>query len=449
MQKLWKMFIKNFLINHSELNPKINTMIVFIVLFPIFTFAQISSYQMEDTPQIIANNNTKFTQIGKPYFAINWFEGDSQDGVPFSRSDWQPYAPNFDSPFIDMKKSDTVARIRRIEEENIATGVIVYNQFKNKNYVTRIQKVTQELNLEFFLKIYSIKNGLSSPIFNFPDQFHDFVTQQNVNWYFVDDIHRQFWNKKDSNKFAEILHVNSPEKKLLSCSNIINYTSQESYMLDYVDIIAPQLYPLRKPINRDVNLKREIPKFYQFTKFHYDALQSKKVVIENNKSNQHKVHLQITLPLYHKNLPPGRRITRFPGYEELRFQFYVSIICGAKGLNLFAHYRTNQTSKDNLSEIVNEFRDSGFQTAVLNGKYLNELINSKSIEINNDLNDEFGKKNWDIDYATYKLEDTLFLMIANTSRRELTTQLDYEMFDLKSEKVKLNPFEIKLIKKEL
>lgn len=444
MPKLWRMFIKNFV---NRLTKK--RLVLLMAILPTIIWAQIASYQMEDTPQIIANNNTKFTEMGKPYFAINWFEGDSQDGVPFSRSDWKPYAPNFDSPFIDMKKSDTFARIRMIDAENIATGVIVYNQFKNQDYIQKIISIANDMDLEFFIKIYSIKDGLNAPTLSFPEHFDDFITLENVNWFFVDDIHRQFWNEDDSDKFAQILHNISPDKSLLSCSNIINYTGQESYLLDYVDIIAPQLYPLRKPINRNVNLNKEIPKFNNFTKFHYDALQSKQVVIDNNKSNQHEVHLQITLPLYHNNLPRGRRITRFPDYDELKFQFFDSIICGAKGLNLFAHYRTNQTSKDNLSKIVNEFRDSGFQTAVLLGKYLNNLIASESIEINKDLNDEFGRKIWDIDYAAYQLEDTLFMIIANTSRREVKTELNYKMFDLRSEKINLKPFEIKLIKKEL
>ena len=441
----------------------------FIVFFNFyFLSAEYVSYKLPDTPVIISKNETSLIHNDEPYFPVNWYESYSQNGNYFANSRWTPYSPKFELASSNLKRNNTFERIGRLYKDGIATGIIQYINFENTKHIEIVEENILRYDLEFFLQIYDLDNRVTKPLDHFPHNYDVFNKNDRVHWYYSDDLSRE-WNAKNSKLISEILRKKNPDKLLMSCSRLYNYQGDESFILDYTDLIAPQFYPLGKHIYEDVNIFEEIPLFYNHTKFHQQLLEGKEVIINYNRSHLHKVYYLSTLASFHLNNEIGKYISRFPSYEEFRYQFYDSIICGAKGINIFCFYRSDHRSYENAKRIITEFRESGFEKAVLLGNYKPEIFNYDYLKINNDINDKYGKDLYDIDFCLYEGSECYYLIVSNNANlnnnvcfeiiQESIADLEEVYMDekLMMQNIKvpfkenffflnMNPYEVKLIK---
>ena len=411
--------------------------ILFILINGIKSFSNPSaSFQINDTPVVISKCNTYITEKDKPYFPIMWYEGYSSNGANFSKTDWSPYSPNFISPFNDLSNKDSFHRIGKLYADSIATGIILYNRFYKNQDSILVNNLISNYNFEFYLQTYSFNKKKTSPIIQ-NREFYDKILSKykgncRVNIYFNDDVNASFWNENNTSTYFKFLRETVPEKYFLSATSIYGYLNPDfEYLINYVDIIAPQIYPCRKKVKTGSDLIKEIPEFYHHTWFHKMALNGKNIVTNYNKEHSAQKIYFVTLGTYHINRTG--RISRFPTYNELKFQFYDAIICGAKGIDFFCYYRSDLTSYKNIKKIVSEFRKTKFEDAVINGKYCPEIIQSDNLKINNDVSDQYGKDLWDCDYALYYYNEIYYLIISNNSSFSFEVQLNFD--DLKIMKI--------------
>ena len=215
----------------------------------------------------------------------------------------------------------------------------------------------------------------------------------------------------------------------MSTAIISQYLNDKIGLIRYSDIISPQNYPLQTILEYYDNLENAIPKFHNFTIFHWTALKGKILI---SKVNERKYYFN-TLGVFHINRKPGKIVWRYPDFEELKYQFYDAIICGAKGIIFFSFNRLNADTYSIIKKIVSEFRKTKFEDAVINGKYCPEIIQSDNLKINNDVSDQYGKDLWDCDYALYYYNEIYYLIISNNSSFSFEVQLNFD--DLKIMKI--------------
>ena len=448
---------------------KIIVSLLLLVLYSSLLAEMTPSYIISDTPVIVSKCNTHLFKEDELYFPIQWYDGYTAKGELFGLTKWAPYAPSFEQAYGELKIKDSYHRIKKIYEDSIATGIILYNRLSNNEDEALVRKLVNEFNLEFYLTIYGMKNNRSYPLETFPPLFEEYKDNPRVNWYFNDDIHKENWNNKSTERFYNLLKERTPTKYLLSACSILNYKDSEKYLLDYVDIIAPQIYPCRKRLLIYKNLDEAIPEFYNHTKFHKSVLKGKKIVNEYNKRHSKKIYYFVTLATYHINKKIVKLISRFPTYKEFRYQFYDAIIGGAKGINIYCFYRSNKEAYENAKKIIEEFRQTGFEKAVILGKYYPQEIVNDSLLINNDIKNKYGKDLWDCDYTIYQYKDVYYLIISNNSNipyrvpiifrhkkmkrvfeifsneNGLVEKVEYDVINGEKFLVRMVPYEIKLV----
>ncbi len=427
-----------------------------------------ASFLLEDTPVIISKSNSEFTRHGEKYFMINWYEGSSQKGENFAKTYWPPYAPQLELAYDEFEVKDPYNRVSQLYNDKVATGIVFY--LKPHNYVhnKNAERIINDFPLEFFLRTYDIYDSEIIPLNVFPVHFQKYIDNDRVHWYFNDDVQKDNWNYANTKQAYDVLQEKSDKLKLSACI-VGDYVKRYPYLINFVDILTPQIYPLHKKSDIYTDLEEFMPEFYRLSEFHFNAVVGKKYILDYNREHYSEKKYGVTLQAYHKNIKLGSTTARYPTYKEHRFMFYDSIVCGAKGINIYCHYRINKTSYQNLKRIIWEFRKSDFQKAILEGYHYPDLIDNDVLKINDDKNDHFGKLLWDVDYTAYDYKNTIFLIISNTSKNEISFPLkvnvnntldlfevyldgEYQLINqkignTKNEKIiELQPFEIKLIK---
>ena len=413
------------------------------------------SYLMPDTPVIISNCSTDFSSKDKPYFPINWYESYASDMKHYTFTDWKPYAPNFIPSYNDLSTKDAFHRIEKLAKDSIATGVIIYNQLNDKKASPIISKIVNSINIEYYIQIYEKVHRKSEPLERFPKSQRILEKYRNVNWYFIDDYNSFYWTSEKAELFSKILRSRDSNKYLISACSLNDYLGCGNYILNDVDIVAPQLYPLYKTVLKSDDLYNAIPEFYHHDKYHKWLLKGKKLIIDYNKKHDRKIYYFVTLAIFHNNkLEEKATVIRFPTYGELRFQFFDAIICGAKGINFYSNFSCNKKTYENAKKIISEFRNTGFEKAVINGKYSPSLICLSSRK-----NDKENNKISGIDFCCYKYNKTLYVIISNFTNEyqkitlalrnkksfiignSLSNKRTFQNFD-----ISFKPFEIKLLK---
>lgn len=388
-------------------------------------FSQNASYEYSDTRVMISRSDSYLTQMNMPYFQINWYEGNTQNGEIFGNSDWKPYSPRFKQAYEDIPIKDTYHRIQQVYNDGLATGIILYNSIYNAFDQVMVEKIVSSFNMEFYLRTYDMRNKHIYPLSEYPLPFEKYKDNNRVHWYFNDDIDQKYWTEDNVEIAYDFLNQVNSTKYFFSACGMFNYLGKHEFLLNYVDIIAPQIYPVKRKFDKKTNIINNIPPFYNHTRFHKESLNGKKLVIEYNKANNRHIYYLNTLATYHRNDPIGKTISRFPTYEEFRYQFYDAIICGAKGINIYCFYRSDYQSYENAKRIITEFRKSGFENALLFGYYKPEIVNYKYLKINNDIDDEYGKDLYDIDFCLYEGSECFHLIVSNNAN--LTNNVCFEL----------------------
>ena len=409
---------------------------------------------MSDTPVIISNCSTDFSSKNDLYFPINWYESYASDMSHYTFTNWKPYAPRFISSYNDLSEKDAFHRIEKLAKDRVATGVIIYNQLNDEKAPVIINEIVNSVNIEYYIQIYDKIKGKSTPLKNFPRSQAILKNNPHINWYFIDDFNECNWTSDKSKVFSRILRLESQNKYLMSASGLDNYLGNGNYLLDDVDIIAPQLYPLLRTVTKDQNLNEAIPKFYGHQSFHKRVLKGKNLVIDYNKTHNRKIYYFVTLAIYHNNRKNFKAtVARFPTYSEFRFQFFDAIIGGAKGINIYSNFSCSKESYESAKRVISEFRNSGFEQAVVNGIYSPSAIQIINVDRN-------CKEN-DIDYCCYNFQNELYIIFSNISNipqricfelknvdKFISEEFPYanNIYCIKKQKLHFNPFEIKLIR---
>ena len=435
-----------------------NKFIKFMMRFPVklifilltFSFTSvfgIRSYQMIDTKPIKRNFNSKNHKKGEKYFPINWYESYYPELSHYEKTNWKPYSPSFKQPFHSLKNRDAYHRIKKLIDDNVATGVILYMK-NNKVAFSIVDSLAKKMDIEIYPQIYNKHLGKNIP----PEMLENYkfatLENDNVNIYFNDDVLPEIWSFENTKRYAEILHESFNSKYLMSCCAMINYLKNTKYINDEADIIAPQLYPLINKGNIKKDLYEIIPKDYHFHQFYQQLITLKQHTINYNKRNEHQIYEFVTLANFHLNRKNWSHISRFPSYEEFRYEFFTSVICGAKGVNIFSNFACNEESYNSVKKVIEEFR--GVEDSILHGVY-----SPKEIQIEGNL---FGNN---IDFACYVINQNKFVIISNTSwkMQDITLKnidaknmmiYDFDTKKTKNEVSKLDlllkPFEIKILK---
>jgi hypothetical protein len=402
---------------------------------------------MPDTPPIKRNFSSKSFSKSDKYFQINWYESYYPNLSHYEKTKWKPYAPAFKQPFHSLKKRDSYHRIKKLVDDKVATGVILYMK-NNAAAFNVVDSLAQKLDIEIYPQIYNKHSTVNYPAQKLEDYKIKLLNNKNVNIYFNDDIHPENWDKISVDNFAHILR--SKNKYLLSCSALINYEDKELNIIDNVDIIAPQLYPLRNKSEIKTDLFTTIPEYHNFEKYYHDLIELKKVVLDYNRTHLHQIYEGVTLADYHLNRANYAVISRFPSYKEFYYEFYTALICGVKEINIFANFASNEESYKNIKKIINKFRNSNLEKSIILGEY---SPNAVEIKINSLQNE--------IDYCCYILDKKKYVIISNTSSKiqdlVLKNSNNNKMFLMNWETKKtaenitelellLKPFEIKIFK---
>ncbi len=403
---------------------------------------------MEDTKPIKRNFTTKTSQKGQNYFPINWYESYYPDMSHYGKTDWKPYSPSFQQPFHSLEKRDSYHRIKKLIDDNVATGVILY--LKNHEYIFDIvDSLAKNIDIEIYPQIYNKYSGKNYPASKLESYKIEVLKNKNINVYFNDDLIPTIWTQKNTENFANIIRNSGENKYLMSCSALSNYTGDTNYLNDYNDIIAPLFYPLRKQANIKKNLLKTIPPFCGFQKFYEKLISFKKHIIEYNSTYKHQIYEAVTLSNYHIGRKNWAHVSRLPSYEEFRYQFFTAIICGAKGINIFANFACNEESYLNVKKIITDFRNSGVEKSILSGKYSPNIVIIEN-----------GKDNIGIDYCCYKLDKKTIVIISNNSEEKQNITLKstdpkiIKILDFDTKLVTsniyqkgfiMNPFEIKIL----
>ncbi len=408
------------------------------------------SNSYEDTPVFY-----KTTSEGRviKFFPILWFDGYANDLSHYAKTKWLPYAPSYKQSFSSLQNQDAYNRIKKLEKDSVATSVILYNNIYSKSSGKIINEILNASSLDFFIQIYGKTKGRSFPLNEFPLQQNIYKNHPRVNWYFMDDFHKENWNENKINLFENMLHKETPGKYLMTASNIKNYIGRNTYSLKKIDIIAPQCYSLGKVLQNYTNLEESIPEFYQFSQSFDWFSKGKQLVINLNKSRSTKLFYFITLGNFHLNSDVGKTIYRFPTYKEFHFQFFYSIIEGAKGINIYANFACSEEAYENAKRVIHEFRKCGLEKAVVNGKYSQEKIEIEDLNIK--------QKGYNIDYCCYDFNNSYFVSLANITdkKREIKLHLKknkkciFDVFPynnnenlIKNIVLSFEPYEIKNIK---
>lgn len=422
---------------------------IFFLLFILFSSKGfcLKSFQMSDTKPLKRNFSSKTFSKGDKYFQINWYESYYPNLSHYEKTKWKPYAPSFKQPFHFLKKQDAYHRIKKLIDDGVATGVILYMK-NNAIAFNIVDSLATHLDVEIYPQLYNKYSKKNFPADKLEDYKIKLLSNKNVNVYFNDDILPENWTKFEVKNFAEILHKNGENKYFLSCSALQNYENPRLNIIDNVDIIAPQLYPLVGRANIKNDLYSTIPKFHNFDKYYLQLIRLKKLVLNYNENHIHKIYEGVTLADYHLNRKNYAVLSRFPTYKEFRYEFYTAIICGAKAINIFADYASNEESYENVKKIIHEFKDTKLGKSVLYGKY-----NPQAVEIRDNL------FQYTIDYCCYIYDKKKYVIISNPSARiqEITLKNNdgekMNLTDWKSKKTEKNiyqksfflkPFEIKI-----
>ncbi len=400
---------------------------LFMLLLSNFLFCQEASFLIPDTPVLVSNFTSSTMQKGKPYFMLNWYEGIESDGQYFALSNWPPYTPKFTLAYEDLEIKDTYNRVKQLNDTNLFTGIVLYLDLQDINHISILKKLMANFNFQYFLRTYSMSGNNIIPLQKIEGEILKIAKDPRLDWYLNDDVQNETWNIETAGNASRILRSLFPEKKQLSACMIRDYYKSHSYLVQLADIIAPQIYPLTKNLKAYVDLFSATPVNSTLQVFHFEILKGKQLVNNQNQKNAHKVYYCLTQSNYHANTPLNDYTSRFPDKNELRFMFYDSIIGGVKGLDFFCFYRSSKESFENIIEVTKEFRDTGFQDAVLNGKYNPEFLNTSKMKINTDLDSYYGKNFWDIDYTLYEYKNTYYVILANNSQNPVSVELEVKI----------------------
>ncbi len=419
---------------------------LFFILFFSKGFC-LKSFQMSDTMPLKRNYSTKSFENGKKYFPINWYESYYPNLSHYEKTKWKPYAPSFKQPFHYLKKQDAYHRIKKLIDDGVATGVILYMK-NNANAFGIVDSLATNLKVEFYPQFYNKHSKMNFPAEKLEAYKIKLLNNKNVNVYFNDDILPENWTKNKVDRFTQIIRNNWKNKYLLSCSALRNYENQSLNIIDNVDIIAPQLYPLINKSNLKTDLLVSIPQYHNFERYYQDLIGLKQIVLNYNKNHSHKIYEGVTLADYHLDRKNYAILSRFPTYKEFLYEFYTAVICGVKEINIFADFATNEESYRNIKKIIRNFRKSNLEKSIIFGKY-----NPTAIEIKDNL---FQDK---IDYCCYIYDKKKYVIISNISSKiqDITLKnIDDEKMILTDWKLKktenniseknllLKPFEIKI-----